>query len=91
MGSRNRKPGVSSAFYSEWVAKAALRLEKETIELLDYSRYIEHLRALGVVTMHPKNLLRLNSRRIAEARESLRNANNNARFSAAVRRSMPKR
>ena len=58
---------------------------KEAIEEMDFERYDATLKR---VYAHPKNLLRLSNRRIAEAQESKRNKNNDARYRTADRRSV---
>ena len=58
------------------------------VEKLDFIRFD---RTLSRVHSHPKSLLRLNNRRIVEAKESKRNSGNVASFNAAMRRSMRKR
>ena len=107
MGSRKRKPGRNSPWsretwerYRDQVTDAIFNhtvgvhgsevspTQKEYIERMDYQHYDEHLQR---VRSHPKSLLRLNNRRIADARESDRNARNVSRYNAAVRRSMYRR
>ena len=104
MSSRNRKPGRNSPWattiYEDHVADALFNGEvpptpaesakklRLKIERMDYERYDATLKR---VYAHPKNLLRLSNRRIADAEVSERNAKNKARYRAAVRRSMRRR
>ena len=95
MSSRNRKPGRNSPWAASpdmlTVSQYAETFDvniKEAIEEMDFERYDATLKR---VYAHPKNLLRLSNRRIADAEVSERNAKNKARYRAAVRRSMRRR
>jgi len=91
MGSRHRRPGRNSGLVNPPVpdyGQVWAGFVKEEIEKLDFTRYDESLRR---VHAHPKNLLRLNNRRIQESRDSKRNSSNIASFHAATRRSMNRR
>ena len=68
--------------------KESAKLERLWIERMDYERYVETLKR---VHSHPKNLLRLASKRAADAKESKRNSSNIASYTAAVRRVMQRR
>ena len=92
MSSRNRKPGRNSPWAASpdmlTVSQYAETFDvniKEAIEEMDFERYDATLKR---VYAHPKNLLRLSNRRIAEAQESKRNKNNDARYRTADRRSV---